>query len=356
MKKINILTVGNSPKVNGGITSVITQIMNYNWDEYDINMEFVPSYINKNFFINFFYFFSAYIRIIFYLICRKIDIAHIHMSYKGSFVRANILVCLIKKFNIPVIIHLHGSEFKKWYDTLDNSQSNKVRAFLKTIDYLIVLGDKWKDSILKIEPETNIIVIKNSVKKLNFSVNWNEPVTILFLGVLIKRKGVSDLIKAYSKAVSMLEHETKLIIAGSGSEEEKLKTEVSKYNLDNRVVFTGWINGEEKNDILKKSQLMILPSYNEGLPISILEALSIGMPVISTDVGSISEAVINEYNGYLFNPGCVEELAKLIIKIVNDKQAWRKLSLNAQDIASREFSEKVFFDRLNRLYKKVEKI
>lgn len=198
------------------------------------------------------------------------------------------------------------------------------------------------------------MVINNTVKIPQKLTVWNkEKFRILFLGVLIKRKGIDDLIDAIniiSKDIDIKNIE--FIIAGSGEEKERLETKVKKLNLTKYVKFIGWIDDEQKRKLFLKVQLMVLPSYNEGLPISILESISYGIPVISTDVGDISSAIINNYNGFLFKPGDVEQLAKnLKIFIKMDFKEWNKYSINSRNIAEKKFSDLNYFNRILSIYK-----
>ena len=189
-----ILMIGNDLSVKGGITTVINQILDYEWKKENIELKFIPTYIEKNNFMKVIFFIIAYIRIFFYLIFWKPDKIHIHMSYKGSFIRASFIQKLSKSFKINIIVHLHGSEFKKWFNSLDRKKQEKVKAFIKETDTFIVLGKRWNDVIQEIEPKARIRIINNATPIPENSTYYNIPFTILFLGVLIKRKGISDLI------------------------------------------------------------------------------------------------------------------------------------------------------------------
>ncbi|MEH7521623.1 glycosyltransferase, partial [Priestia megaterium] len=177
-----------------------------------------------------------------------------------------------------------------------------------------------------------------------------------FLAVLIKRKGILDLIEASQKIITELESKNKqveFVIAGDGELESTSKSLVEKLGVSKYFKFVGWVNNEQKQELLKESDLFVLPSYNEGLPLSILEAISYGIPVISTNVGSINEAVKNEENGYLINPGDKEKLADFTIKLLTDSnfkqmgQASRKVAVDLFDINS-------YFKMVENLYLTVD--
>ena len=113
----------------------------------------------------------------------------------------------------------------------------------------------------------------------------------------------------------------------------------------------GWINRDMKEMLFNKSQIFILPSYNEGLPMAILEAMSYGIPVISTDVGSVSEVVINDKTGYLISPGSIKEIIESIKLIIANENAWKAKSSICKKIIEEEFNEEKYFKKIEHLYK-----
>lgn len=354
MEKIKVLMIGNDLSVKGGITSVISQILEYNWSSENIEIQFIPTYIESNKIKKIFYFIRAY-----YKIRKKIkeynpDLVHIHMSYKGSFYRKYIIHKLCRKYGVSDIIHMHGSEFKVWFDNSNNYIKQKIRLLLREANAVIVLGEKWNKDINKVETDTNRVVLSNTVSIPKEVIRWNNPFQVIFLGVLIKRKGVEDLLNA----IAILKKTNSIgcarfVIAGSGAEEEKLKEQCKKMEIDDRVEFIGWVDGQKKIKLLKESQLLVLPSYNEGLPIAIIEAISYGMPVVSTDVGDVFAAVKDNINGYLIEPGDIEELAKALKKIILDRNLYEKMSKMSRIIAEELFSDKKFFLKLSSCYQEI---
>lgn len=354
MKKINVLMVGNSPSVKGGITSVISQILEHDWCQEGIEMNFIPTYIEENNISKILFFINAYYRIKHEIKHNKPDVVHIHMSYRGSFTRKYLIHKLCRKNGIPDIIHLHGSEFEKWYNEVDKKKKEKIKKMMRECNSFIVLGNKWNQVIKKIEPLTNTVVISNTVKIPDEMTKWNSsPFQILFLGVLIKRKGVGDLLEAvanliYEKSVDNV----KLVIAGTGVEEQNLKCLAAELKIEKYVDFAGWTNGEKKQELLLKSQLLILPSYNEGLPMAILEAMSYGLPVISTDVGDIASAVYDGENGYLVAPGDVNCLSDRIYHIIVNENLYNEFSIASKRKVVSEFSDTEYFKTIKRCYNK----
>lgn len=355
---MKILMIGNDESVHGGITTVINQFRNNDWEKKNFNFKFIPTYKEGNAIKKILFFLIAYLKIFCYCIKNKPNLIHIHMSYKGSFSRAYCIHKLCRALKIKDIIHLHGSEFKKWYDEgCNKKKKEKVKRLLKECNRIIVLGKEWEKRILSIEPSSKTVIVNNTVevprdyeKKIK-----NKSLNILFLGVLIKRKGIFDLISAISELNKITDlKDVKFIIAGNGIEDDNIKAKAKELEVEKYIDFTGWIDVEQKKELLKKSHLLILPSYNEGLPMAILEAMSYGLPIIATNVGDIPEAVIPEENGFLIKPGNIEELVNSILNVINFKESeWEQYSENSMKIVKQKFSDVEYFKKIETIYKTI---
>ena len=143
----------------------------------------------------------------------------------------------------------------------------------------------------------------------------------------------------------------KLLIGGDG-EIEKVQQYIRDNKLDNVAEYIGWISGEEKTKLLNEVDVFVLPSYNEGLPISILEAMSYNLPIISTKVGGIPEILKNEYNGYLINPGDLIALENAISALINNPSK-RKLQGKRSGEIVKSFLPEQVIRQLDYLYKEL---
>lgn len=355
MEKIKVLMVGSDPSVKGGIGSVIGQMLQHDWNAENVQMDFIPTYKETNNIKMILYFMKQFPKVKKYIREEKPDVVHIHMSYKGSFLRKYEIHKFCVANGVPDIIHLHGSEFKQWYEAMGSNTQEKIRKLLKESKAFIVLGNKWNEAVKEIEPDTNTVVVSNTVHVPEETVSWNaERFQVLFLGVLLKRKGVEDLLKAAKllKDTGRI-GKMKFVIAGTGEKETELKDFSKKNDLNDVVDFAGWTAGEAKTKLLKESQILVLPSYNEGLPVAILEAISYGMPVVATDVGDISSAVHDGENGYLVDPGDVNRLSDSIYKISSSKETHEEMVTMSKMIARNDFADEKYFVQISNCYKKV---
>ena len=190
----------------------------------------------------------------------------------------------------------------------------------------------------------------------------NDDVVILSLSRLTKRKGhytSIDAIKHLTKKYSNV----KYLIAGTGDVryEKKLKTYVKKHDLESHIYFLGYVNEKHKNEIYNLCDIYIMTSLpldidgnSEGFGITFLEANACGKPVIGTDVGGISDAIKNGFNGFLIKPNNPIELEKILIGIIKNKKLYKSLSENSIKHISKNFDIQLIgkkFDMIiNELY------
>lgn len=350
---INVLKVGSHISVKGGISSVVKQFMNYKWDK-DINIDYIPTYIESNKLSQIIYYIKSITKIINHMLFKEVDIIHIHMSHTGSFYRKYIILKIGKLFRKKVIIHLHGSEFKKFFDKTNNLSKKLIKNMLCTTDKILVLGENWNNIIKSIDQNAKTQILLNTVCiPKSIAIQEKEKVNILFLGALVVRKGIFELVEVVKnlKENNILnEYNVKFILGGTGKEENIIKEKINNYKLNNYIELAGWIDGRKKEELLKTCHCFVLPSHNEGLPVAILEAISYGLPVISTKVGSIDEAVINDYNGFLIEAENVKALENALTKIIKSHKLRSMLSENSRKLAIGKFNEEKYFGEIRNLY------
>lgn len=347
----NILMIGADSNAKGGVSSVIKQFERVKWE---YNVISLKTYIDANSFIKIVNFILSVIKLIWYLSFKSISLCHIHMSSRGSFMRKYIIFIICKMFNKKVIVHIHGAQFDIFYNEANMKLKNRITYVISNADKVIVLGEKWKKFILTINENAKVIILNNSINiNKNVDFEYEKRKIILFLGELSQRKGILDLIEAINNLnkSNFLSKYTgiKFVLAGKGECEGEIQNKIDNYNLKEYIELPGWVSGKKKNDLIRNSIALILPSYNEGLPICILEAMSLGVPVISTNVGSIEEAVINNQNGFIINPGDIGELKKSIEEILI-KDKWIYMAKNAKEIAEENFSEEEYFKKITNIY------
>lgn len=321
-------------------------------------MSFVATFDGGNAIHKIIYFVKAYLSL--YKMCknREIDVMHVHMSHAGSFTRKYYIYRLCKKYGVPIILHLHSSSFVDFYNESPASKKGKIKRLLSECDCVVALGEEWEQRIKSISPDANVCILNNTIAIPHKCVSEVEhPVKILYLGVLVKRKGVIDLLKAIKsiKEDGFFDtHNAIFNIGGTGECEKELKRYSKDNGLDKYINFLGWVSGVDKREQLESNHVLVLPSYGEGLPIAILEAISYGMPVVATDVGSVAEAVHNNENGFLYEAGDVDSLSKSLKILIENDHVRIKFGKKSRALAEEVFNDKNYFEKLESLYRMYE--
>ena len=281
------------------------------------------------------------------LINRNIKIVHIHTASYNSFSRSTYFVCLAKLFHKKVILHIHGGGFKDYY----NTNPIWIKKELLKADCIIALTDSWKHYFQDELQLPHVYIVKNIISNPQIlDVKHDGRLHLLFLGFIIEKKGIFDLAEVIKE--HKYEWEGKLVLHVGGSHDvERLQRFVNNNELENLIQYEGWVSGEKKTYLLNLMDAYILPSYTEGLPISILESLSYGKPVITTSVGGIPE-VVNNRNGFLFIPGDKEAIYQIINGLINDHFILKEKGLNARASVYDHFPEKIS-EVLGRLYEEL---
>ena len=327
---MRILVIGPSKdKSKGGMSTVIKEMSDDQRFTENYNMEFYDSYIDGSKVKVMAYSIFAYLKFVFSGKQNKYDIYHIHVASHGSTFRKMLYVKSIKKHNKKVIMHIHGAEYMKFFENLSPKNKNKIIDCLKSCDTVIALSDDWKMKFEKSFGLKNCVVIENGINMMNFRDSISDikdnPHTFVSLGRLGYRKGTYDILDAVeivSKKIPDI-----LIYLGGDGEIDKAKEIVAEKKLENNVRIVGWADFEKKIKLLKEASVFLLPSYNEGLPMAILEAMACGKAIISTTVGAIPE-VIDKNNGILIVPGDVHALSEAMIKMCTDTEYVNEISHN----------------------------
>tara|TARA_R110002012_G_scaffold283090_2_gene473159 strand:- start:107667 stop:108722 length:1056 start_codon:yes stop_codon:yes gene_type:complete len=332
----------------GGIASVLKTYSR----EFQ-GFQFYPSVFYSNALLNVFLFPCNILGFFLKLLFNKnIKIVHIHGASRGSFYRKYIFYVISKNiFNKKVLYHIHGAEYHIFYSKASKRVQQLVENMINLCDGIIVLSKEWSDFFAKTFKPKNIFVVNNIVD-FKSEKRFNEPpqtVQILFLGRIGKRKGTFDLLQTIIDNSDYFEDKIKLTIGGDG-DIEKLNSLIISHKLDKTIEYVGWVDGEKKKELLTNSHVLILPSYNEGLPISLLEAMSYSMPIISTNVGGIPQILKNNLNGILIEPGNKTQIFEALKVYTENKELISKHGKASYKLVHDFFPKKVI-NRLEEIYK-----
>lgn len=306
------------------------------------------------------YFAVSLLRLLAACILGKVDVLHVHVSERGSVLRKFVISAPAVIVGIPVVMHMHGAGFVEFYRSLPSALQRLVSGFLRKCRRVVVLGSFWQAYVvneLRLDP-ARVVVLHNAVPAPSRPAPLQAPKTdlvpgadcrLIFVGEVGPRKGVPELLEAL--ALSPLQASSwSLKIAGNGAVRQFEALAETKNLKSPRVTFLGWTDEETTRRLLAESDVLILPSHNEGLPMAILEALSYGLAVVTTPVGSIADAIEDGRNGLLVPPGDPAKLSEAIFTLVSDRALRERLGRNARDTFEKNFEIGPYCDRLLALY------
>lgn len=307
--------IGPGLGVRGGVSSVERLIVNTGNDK-GLSIDHLSSYEDGGILKKLLAFSRCVLLIPHRLLFSRYSLVHIHFSHYGSTLRKMIIFHLVRLFRIPVVLHSHGSDFHVFYRELPEPAKRFIRYSLSRSNQVIALSESWKDFFvddLGLE-STKVTVLQNPVELVADAVTHEiDRIQYLFLGRLEKRKGIYDIVDALARLrqLDRLAH-CHVVAAGDGDVQE-VRALIRDEGLEESVSIEGWVDRQRVVDLLAESHVLLLPSYNEGLPMALLEAMACGLTVITTPVGGIPEVVRDQENGLLIEPGNVKALADAMI-------------------------------------------
>lgn len=291
----------------------------------------------------------AFVRVAALLATRSVDLVHIHAAMKGSFWRKAVFAGLARSRGVPVLLHLHGSEMKDFYGRQPPWRKRAIIRQLTRATRVVVLSESWRVFVAGIAPAAKPVVVPNYVRVPDSPARGTgRPVTLLFLGLVGRRKGLFDLLEAFARARDL--HPGMRLVVGGNGETEAAARQARELGLEDAVGFEGWVGPAEKAGLLDAADVYVLPSYNEGLPMSVLEAMAYGLPVITTDVGGLPELVADGVHGRMIRPGDVAALTAAILELARDPGARRRMGRAGRLRVQDEYSRDAVLPRLADLY------
>ncbi len=284
------------------------------------------------------------------LIKYRPDLVHIHTSSYLGFLEKGVLVLVSKLFGCKTVLHIHGGGFKNFYN---KSKFKKIiEIILNSPSTVVVLSDMWFQWFSRIMNDSKLVVIPNGVSTFeNSSLPPNNKMIFLYLGKLVKEKGIFEIIEAAKILEKESETPFKIILAGDGRERNSFEEKVSTNNQCHIIEFAGVVVGDEKERVLNMSDCFLLPSYNEAMPISLLEAMGSGQYVIASNVGSIPEIISGRNNGIIVKPKSVESLVEAMKAVIENESFYRELGKKNKNFINENFSWNKTIYQIENLYK-----
>ena len=287
----------------------------------------------------------ALLKIIYIHAWRAIDVIHINLSANGSAYRKFAVAAVASALRIPYVVHLHSGEFGNFWDSCNGLTRRRIETLLAKAKSVIVLGRVWSDLIVKHLPELadRIVIMPNSTGRRRYNVHTDGPVRILFLGRLGAAKGIGDLLDSFE--IMRDRDDWQSTLAGDGAVTET-RILVERLGLAERVKVPGWLDDDGVAAELEASDILVLPSWVENLPMCVVEAFAHGLAVVCTPVGALPEIVEHERTGLLVPAKNARALASALERLLADSALRARLGLQAQAEHATRFEIGGYVDKL----------
>jgi glycosyltransferase involved in cell wall biosynthesis len=339
MYKVLMIAPGQAAK--GGIV----QVLNYYkettfWNNNKVR--WIATHCDGNKIRKMFCFIEGFVIFIFYLPTCKI--VHLHFAGGASANRKFIIFLLCKIFKKKTLAHVHqGSPTNK---DLHGIANHAFLYMIKHADKVILLSRNLIDGFKEIY-NREYLILNNPSKGIVDINNLKKEKIFLFAGRLEQAKGCFDLLEAIKLVHNQIDY--KFILAGNGN--INLANDfIAANGLTDVVEITGWLSTENIQKLYQKAEIFILPSYWEGFPISIIDALSNMCCVITTPVGGIPDLLEHNENCVFVNSGNIRELGNAILKVTHDHNFCNFIAKNGYNLAKREFDIDIITEQLNSIY------
>ena len=260
-------------------------------------------------------------------------------------------IYLAKILQKEVIIHIHGNYLKTQYKLLTGCKKYIFVRIIKKADKVIVLSESLIENLVHFLPLKNVYIVPNFVEEtlrpINIKIKGNEPLKVIYLSNLMSEKGVLDLMNSLMiLKKNKIEFEARF----AGNIEKKIEHILMPFFASKEITYLGIVSGEQKKEMLEWSNVFVLPTYYkmEGIPISILEAMSTGNIILTTKHAGIQD-VISEKNGFFVKPKSPKDISK---KLIHIKSNFDKLNdMRLHNLAeSKKYTEKLFIDNLLNIF------
>ncbi len=354
----HILVVGPVPPPYGGIASVLEDIVNsdlskeYVFEIFDRSATFPPGadgLIGKNLFRA-----KRFLRFFKKVRTGKYHFVHIHSS-DPVFLGTTIFMSLSRFAGVKILLHIHGTNWDRFYSQVSLFRKLYTRIGLALPTKTVVLYQLWVDNIKKLCPGGDVRILRNLVHVQNppapdeiegvrqsLSLTRDNCVVIT-VGSVGWRKGSFEILKAVPKVVSR-DGSIRFILLGGEEkpgEMAQLTAIVENEKLGPWVRLTGELERDRVPSFLGVADIFLLPSFKEGMPVTIIEAMRGRLPIISTRVAGIPDMIEDGVSGLLINPGSPDEIAEAVLRLKQNEVLRGKLAAAAKA----SFDEKFEFSR-----------
>lgn len=341
----------NTPNINkcGGVADYFSSLKNK--FSFDIKYNYIGGKSKSHFFV--LNQIKDYFKFIILLFKFKPDLVHLNPSLdKKAVIRDGLYLLIASIFKKKTIVFWRGWD-KNFEKLIKDKHKHLFKFIFSKANSHIVLANEFKSKLIEWGISKPIYLETTKVdddllKYFSIKNKKYTEINILFLTRIEKYKGIYETIETYSILKKRNEN-VNLIIAGDGSELKNVKQYVKINNLKD-VSFLGFVKNKEKTQSFSISDIYIFPSYSEGMPASVIEAMAFGLPIITRPVGGLKDFFENGKMGYITESKDPKVFAELIEKLITDKEKMKKIGKYNHEYAKNRFLASKVAKRLENIY------
>lgn len=287
------------------------------------------------------------------IVRRQAAVVHINTSLNArAFWRDLTYAVVARLCGARVLFQVHGGALRaftrRWHALL--------RPLLALPHVAVVLSRVEQAAWRDIVPRQEVVVVPNGVARAagrRAAPRAGEPLRLVYIGRLAPRKGLPEALDALAAARSA-GVEARLAIAGSGPEEQPLRSQAQRLGLGSEVSFCGPVDGEGKARLLGEADVLLLASHSEGLPYALLEAMAAEVVPVVTPVGGMPDVVQPGQHGLFVPPGDPGAIARAIEALARDRARLARMSAACRERIAHGYSLERVADDFGRIYRRLE--
>lgn len=382
-KKPKILVIGHIPPPQEGTAKLTELVIKSRFLGKYFTIYFLSLYKRKNpsdrgkfamdnlanNILNFLNFFA-------YLFVFRPHIIYISISQnKLGFLRDSVFILVGKIFRRRLCVHFHGGSFNLFYARQRVYFKRYIAFLLRHIDKLILLAKKFSFQFIPLLDANKITILYNCLpetrkietkKERDFLKNQAK---VLFIGYISIAKGAFDLVKAIPEVISNYKLPIEFLLCGQPVDIErnivfipephfgysKIKSFIAKQDLASYVRMYPEVSGREKERLFSDAYIFVLPSYSEGCAVVVLEAMSFGLPIITTPIGALEEMLTEGHNCFFVRPGDISGITEKILFLLNNPDVARRMGEANIKLVAEKYNTDIFLHNLSNVWSDIIK-
>ena len=346
----SVVMLGPSPHARGGMASVIATLLAHGY-AHDGRCRFIATQVDGGVARKAARAGAALAQFVGLLAMGQVALLHVHVASGVSFWRKAAFIGAARAFRCPVLFHLHGGEFRHFIDQrLSGRRQRAALALIGSAAAAFALTEEsahWLRTRCQLE---RVEVFPNPVAT-GGALPRAPGRNVVFIGRLEEKKGVFDLLHAFAQ-VAAANGAARLVLAGEG-QRGAVEALASELGILARLSLPGWVDDAHKAQLLATAAVFVLPSHHEQMPMSLLEAMAAGTPVVASDAGAISCIVQHERCGFVIPAKDIGALAASILRILEDNVLADSFSRCGLERVTSEYKVETVLVRLRRRYEEL---